>query len=247
MDTPIKFDLQLFAFGEDDNDEFDLDPFDLDLDNDDDESSLVPKSKVSETIRKRLNKEQQKYLQKFEDVNAKFREKFGMNIDEALEYQPDQTQNTARSASSVPQTDVLEQDADPIKSKLTEIEQRISKSEQERQLQLEAQQFMSDFPGVPFDKIPRNVIERRNRGGVTLAEAYKIEQFKAAKEQAAKDAANNTTSRIKDRWDISSEGPDYGTGGEEQATLTPEEKQFAAFFGVSEKTYLRHKKKVNTK
>lgn len=232
-----------------------LDDFDLDLDSDDfdfggeEEEEHIPKSRVKDIVRKRLARERNKVKSLYDQ----FKEVYGMGPEEVIEYGrravmeqqgfvPEQPAAAVGDAVQQPPVDA----ADPILSKISELEARQRELEEARQREREAMEFLQKFPNVKLSDIPPEVIRRRAQGGVTLAEAYKLYIADKEVEDAAKRAAEETAKNIRTRQKARAEGADYtgGAGDDSTGSLTEEERMFARMYGMTPKQYAAYKSRI---
>ncbi len=234
-----------------------LDDFDLDLEKDEDltgEEEAIPKSKVAEIVKKRLARERRK----IDSLTEEFRRVYGMTPEEVLEFGKQEMAKRAMAAPQQPQQDFGPPPApetaqgaedNSLEARLAALEERQRALEEQERVRAEAIEFVQKFPGVKIEDIPPEVFARRARGGVTLAEAYKLYIADKQAEEAAKKAAEATALSIKTRERARVEGADYSGGAEAQpdmSSLTPEEREFIArYFDGDWKKYLRYKQLTN--
>lgn len=216
---------------------FDLDDdFDLDLDLADDGGGAIPKSRVATIVQKRLTKERSKA----EKAQNEFRKVYGMSPEEAVAFglQEQQQQRVATPGQGqIP--------ADPVLRKITELDHRWQQMEASRMMEREAAEFVQSFPNVKFDQIPKEVLDRRAAGGVTIAEAYRLLMSDQKAQEAARKAAEAATRGIKARDSLRVEGADYtGGSGDDAGSLTNEERTFARMYGMAPKDYVSYKQKL---
>lgn len=235
-----------------------LDAFDLDLDDDagigggdldDEEQPKVPKSRVAKLVKKRLAKERDKQRKFAED----FKKVYGMSPEEAVTFGMTELrkQQGLQAQPAAPQTlpqqpaVPVQTTADPTFQKLNELDAQLRRMQEERQREREALEFVQAYPNVKFTDIPREVLDRRARGGVTLAEAYKLYFADQLANDAARNAAESATRNAKARNYATTEGADFSGGVEDTSNvLTAEERMFAQSYGMSPKEYLTFKMKV---
>lgn len=246
----------------------DLDDFDLeDVIGEESEASeefsqeeVIPKSRAREIVQKRLARERNK-MKALED---QFREVYGLSPEEVLEFgRKEIAKHRAASAgwpvagsggagnpavadvsasSSAPKEETA---ADPVVQKVLGLERRLAEMDAARQLEREAADFVRKYPGVRFEDIPPEVLQRRAMGGVTLAEAYKLYMADKEAAEAAKRAAEETARNIKAREKVRAEGADYSGGTDEGVgSLTQEEREFARVWGMTPKEFLAYRYKV---
>lgn len=236
----------------------DLDLFDLDLDFDDDDTSSddrIPKTRVQEIVKKRLEQERKKTVPVLDKV-SKFKEVYGVDLDEAIRFaeaekskqrqpqvlqtpqQPGGVTGVASGTAVPPQAPPL----DPVTAKLIEIDNWRRQMTEQAQREREAVEFVSKYPDVKFEDIPKEVLERRQRGGVTLAEAYELVMGDKRAAEAAKRAAEAATKNYRSREFSRTEGPDFSGGApDDTGSLTDEERKFASMYGMSPKEYVKYK------
>lgn len=274
----FRFDLQLFSdagddplVDDDDDDDADagglLDAFDLDLDADDDDedyndTEVIPKYRVQQLIKERVNKAQRKY-QRLAD---QFKEIFGVDPEEAMElakqYQTTAGFDNAQLNYGVPQNNFVPDGyipegayaqpaqstylaQDPVIADLLAWKENITRR---LNTEREAMEFVQKFPGVT--EIPPEVIARRNAGGVTLAEAYSIylgNNINTHTANARREGAEAAKRNIQRNKAYSTEGANYfaSSGANDVDILSSEEREFAVnVLGMSPKQYLRYKNKA---
>ncbi|MGD9643965.1 MAG: hypothetical protein AB7V08_14695 [Elusimicrobiales bacterium] len=239
----------------------DLDLFDLDLEDDEDltgEEEAIPKSKVSEIVKKRLARERKKH----ESLAEEFRRVYGMSPEEVLEFgrrelmtRAVQAPAAAQAQQEVPQEPVEQEPGvaeagdSTLESRLAALEARQRALEEQERMRAEALEFVQKFPGVKVEDIPPEVFARRAKGGVTLAEAYKLYIADKQAEEAARKAAEATALNIKARERARVEGADYTGGADERpdaSSLTPEERDFInRYFNGDWKAYLKYKQRLS--
>jgi hypothetical protein len=228
-------------FDERDDDLENEDLFDLDMDDDQDVDldEVVPKARVRELVKKRLAQERKKTAPVIEAQN-KFKEVYGVDINEALQFGTEERQRMA-----APRVDPVVQaqlDANPVVKKIVEIDQWKANEIQTRQMEREALEFVQKYPGVQYKDIPQEVITRRQRGGLTLAEAYALGTGSERIQEAARKAAEGATRDYQSRQFTRTEGPDFSGGGKTDTnTLTDEERKFASNYGMKPKEYIRYR------
>lgn len=255
----------------DDLDDFDLEDVVGDESETSEESSqeeMIPKSRAREIVQKRLARERNK-MKAFEE---QFREVYGLSPEEVLEFGRREIAKYRTSAgthagwpatvasgpgsggagdkatvdeSVRPGASKETATTDPVVQKVLDLERRLIEMDTARQLEREAADFVRRYPGVRFEDIPPEVLQRRAMGGVTLAEAYKLYMADKEAVEAAKRAAEETARNIKAREKVRAEGADYSGGTDEGAgSLTQEEREFARTWGMTPKEFLAYKYKV---
>lgn len=252
-----EFDLDLFA--DDDDDELEQ------PDAGEAGDEYVPKARVEKVVKKRLARERAK----FEALARQFNEVYGMTPEEVLEVgrkarqgalpgtpvqagvgaspAPAPTGQVAQAggtqAEVPPDIPTAPIALDPLaRQELEEIKRWRQQLEHQTAVEREAQEFVALFPDVKFEDIPREVLERRARGGVTLAEAYMLHTAAQREREALKKGAQGAVLDIERKRRARTEGPDV-TGGAEDAvgSLTEEEREFARAYGMTPKEYVRYK------
>ncbi|MDD4721983.1 MAG: hypothetical protein PHR07_04500 [Acidaminococcaceae bacterium] len=229
-------------FDERDDDLESEDLFDLDLDDDEQDADLdevVPKARVRELVKKRLAQERKKTGPAIE-AQKRFKEVYGVDIDEALKFGTEEKQRM--TAPRVDPEVQAQLDANPVVKKLVEIDQWRVGEMQSRQMEREALEFVNKYPGVNYKDIPQEVLDRRKRGGLTLAEAYAIGTGTERMQEAARKAAEGATRDYQSRQFMRTEGPDFSGGSKTDTnTLTDEERKFASNYGMKPKEYIRYR------
>lgn len=233
----------------DDDDLEELNEFDVEMDDDDDEESRrVSKKRVSQLISKVKNKERGKYAA----LAEQFKKVYGVSPEEAIQFGWREAQQYHQQGAPQPQPQPQyqehqqqQQEVDPVVQKVMEIDQWRYQEELRRQREREAMEFVQLYPNVKFQDIPREVIERRARGGLSLAESYKLHMADQRVNEAARNAAQSTARNIRQRDVYRTEGQDFGgVAGDEVGSLSPEEREFAKNFGMSTKAYAAQKIKL---
>lgn len=246
-----------------------FDDFDLDLENDEDlasEEDAIPKSKVAEIVKKRLARERKK----LDSLAEEFKKVYGMAPEEVLEFGRRELASKAMStpastpaspgvpagvphgvSGTAPEVELSEAGLSEaagdstLGARLAALEARQHALEEQERVRAEAMEFVQKFPGVKVEEIPPEVYARRSRGGVTLAEAYKLYIADKQAEEAARKAAEATAMSIRTRERARVEGADYSGGAEsrpDMSSLTPEERDFIArYFNGDWKSYLKYK------
>lgn len=224
----------------------DLDLFDLDLDLDDNEreEETIPKARAQELIKKRIDQERKKTAPILDKAN-KFKEVYGVDLDEAIRFaeaekQPGMPPTATAGAGSAGQQPVPT--VDPVLAKFAEIDNWRRQVTEQAQREREALEFVNKYPNVRFEDIPKEVLERRQRGGVTLTEAYDLIMGDKKAVEAAKRAAETATKDYRSREYSRVEGPDFSGGGsDDMGSLTDDERKFASMYGMSPKEYIKYK------
>ena len=230
----------------DDLDDFDLDLLDDSDDLDDDDAVKIPKKRVSELIKKRVAKERGKNVRLRDEFQRVYgmspEDAIGFGIQEAQKYHAAPPQYGGQQGQQVVSPAMPQ---DPVTQKLSELENRVINHETTRMRELEASEFLRHYPNVAFTDIPRDVLNRRAAGGVTLTEAYRLYMADKHVMDAAKHAAQVTAKNIRSRDGIRVEGSDYSGGaGDTAGSLTDDERQFARMYGMSPKEYVAYKTKL---
>lgn len=216
------------------DDDFDLD---LDLDSDGDDKDVIPKSRVTEIVQKRLAREKGKV----EKAYSEFKRVYGMTPEEAVAFGQQELQQTRAATPAQGQ-----QPTDPVLGKIAELDARWQQMEATRTLEREAAEFVQAFPNLKFDQVPKEVLDRRAAGGVTLTEAYRLLTADQKAQDAARKAAEAATRGMRSRDNLRVEGADYtGGSGADAGALTPEEREFAQKYGMSSKDYVAYKQRVH--
>lgn len=236
-----------------------FDDFDLDLENNENlagEEEAIPKSKVAEIVKKRLARDRKKY----ESLTEEFRRVYGMSPEEVLEFGRRELMTKAAQAPAAAEVPAAPEPAEPepgvaeagdsaLEARLAALEAKQRALEEQERMRAEALEFVQKFPGVKVEDIPPEVFARRARGGVTLAEAFKLYIADKQVEEAARKAAEATAMNIKARERARVEGADYTGGAEERpdaSSLTPEERDFInRYFNGDWKAYIRYKQLAN--
>lgn len=254
MDYLERMNLQLFA-GDDDDEgdyDYDLDDFDLDLgdddaDDDDDNfgfdsnTGMVTKERASKLVQKRLAKERAKFeseLASKTQTYEQFKKLYGVSPEEAINF-------GIQQMGQQPTPPAPQQQLDPYTAKLVEIDNWRKEEDSRRQQEREALEFVREFPGVADKDIPPEVLARRAKGGLTLAEAYKAHMFAEHAKTAAQTASQTAARNINSRKAMRTEGTDYT--GSQKATidmLDPEERRLAADFDMTPKELLAYRRKA---
>lgn len=232
----------------------DLSLEDLDVDLDDlegldtevDEEERIPKKKVSEIVQRRLAKERAKQR----DLVENFRRVYGMTPEEAIDFASREVQKAQpakpapKAQTAEPTSEEQEGVVDPLAQKVMELDNWRQELEERQQREREAQEFVQKFPDIKFEDIPREVLDRRAQGGVTLAEAYKLFTADKMATEAAKKASAATIRNIRSRDVARAEGDDYSGGASDAGSLAEDERDFAKLFGMSPKEYIAYKMKA---
>jgi len=233
-----------------------LDDFDLDLDLDEDlldagdtgglfgDEDAIPKRKVTEIVKKRLTKERDRQRKLNESVD-KFQKVYGMSLDDAVAFAL-REQQAAQQTQAQPTGVAGGVQLDPVTQKVMEIDNWRRDFEERQQREREALEFVQRYPNTKFEDIPKEVLDRRARGGVTLAEAYRLYAADNETKEAAKKAADAAARNFQSRGTTRVEGVDYGGGGADgdASTMDEEERQFARMYDMTPKEYLTYKHKA---
>jgi hypothetical protein len=253
MDYLERMNLQLFA-GDDDDDDYDLDEFDLDLGDDDDDddddnfgfdsnTGMVAKDRVSKLVQKRLAKEKAKFeseLAAKSQTYDQFKKLYGVSPEEAITFGMQQI-----GQQQAPQQAAQQEQLDPYTAKLIEIDNWRKEEDSRRQREREALEFVREFPGLADKDIPAEVLARRARGGLTLAEAYKAYMYESNAKNAAQSASQAAARNINARKAMRAEGADYtGSNKATAEMLDPEERKMAADFGMTPKELIAYRRKA---
>lgn len=218
-----------------------LDLFDLDLDDDDDgidEEATIPKTRAQELIKKRLEQERRKTAPLL-DSAAKFQQVYGVNLEQAIQF----AENAAQQRQQ--QQQAAQAQADPVAAKFNEIDAWRRERDEQAMREREALEFVQRYPDVKFQDIPEEVINRRQRGGVTLTEAYNLVMGDTRTAEAAKRAAETATHQYRNRDYSRTEGPDLSGGAADvSGSLTDDERKFARMYGMSPKEFVKYKSVV---
>lgn len=230
-----------------------------------DDEERIPKRKAERAIRKRIARERAK----LENLAQQFRDTYGMTPEEVLEYGRRERERMAAGSVGTPGiawrqgpneaqpqrvhavpegVPTAPVSLDPVaRKKIEEIDNWRRQAEIERQQEREALEFVRLFPDVKFEEIPKEVLARRSRGGLTLAEAYKLHIADQRVQEAMRKGAESALRDVGRKGRMRVEGPDVtGGAGDTLDTLTEEDREFLSEFGGfdSAKEFLAYKRKV---
>lgn len=243
-------------FDRDNPTDFDLDSeLDLDLDSDTagGNESSIPKSRVSEIVQKRIQKERNKMNKLYDE----FKNVYGMTPDEAIPFGLQEVRKATTPTYTTPYAQTGTAGGMTVGTltgtpagtpagidKVAALEQRVLGWEESRRREMEAAEFIRAYPNTTITTIPKEVLDRRAQGGVTLTEAFRIYMADKQALDAAKHATQNVTKNIYTREAARVEGADYSGGaGDTAGSLTEEERRFANVYGMSAKDYVAYKTK----
>jgi len=255
----MAYDDDILTGVDQDVDDVDQDDLDLDLDLDDADGAdddagydspyevedAVPKQRVAQIVKSRLAREKGKVDKLYND----FKKVYGMSPEDAIKFGEQEQRRIVQQApapAAAPAPPVQQgQPVNPVIQKIAELDNRWRRMEQAQMMEREAAEFVQSFPGVKFEDIPKEVLDRRIMGGLTLAEAYKLYTADRMAQTAAKNAAEATARGIRNRDGLRTEGADYSGGsGDSAGSLTEEERRFAVTYGMSPKAYVAYKARV---
>jgi len=246
-----------------DDEDIDIDDILEGLEDDllDEEDDRLPKSRVTEIVKKRLAREKSRYKNLMDELEE-FKSVYGVTPREAIEFGKRERQKYAFASSPLGAQTAAQQPSgavkappldipsapvavDPIaRQKALELEEWKRRAEEERRREAEAMEFVREFPNVKLEDIPQEVWQRRAAGGVSLAEAYKIVTANRRAAEAAKVAAEKAARDAAERRALRTEGADFSGGTSEAGSLTDEEREFARVYGMTPKEYAAYKQKV---